>query len=101
MSENKALVLEYLHALSGRPKTLDIIRKYVADEALTRHILETEKAFPGYRIEAEDVISEDDGVAVRAAFHGVHRGPFAGLPETGKSVTAGLMIIYQFAKAGS
>jgi predicted ester cyclase len=41
------------------------------------------------------LIAEQDLVAMRGTFHGVHRGPFAGVPPTGRSVAAPLMIIYR------
>ena len=42
-------------------------------------------------------MAEGDRVVVRGEFRGIHRGPFAGVEPTGKSVCAGLIIIYAVA----
>ena len=43
------------------------------------------------------VLAEGEKVVVRGKFHGIHRGPFAGIEPTGKSVSAGLIVIYRIA----
>src|SRR3982750_3514345 len=98
MSDPKALITEYLGALSGRPKTTALVQKYVSDERLARHIAEVEAAFPNYELLIEDKLAEAGKVAVRCEFRGVHRGPFAGVEPTGRSVSAGLIIIYEIAE---
>ncbi|WP_396272744.1 ester cyclase [Granulicella arctica] len=40
------------------------------------------------------MISEGDTVALRGTFHGTHLGPFAGIPATGKQVSAPVMLFY-------
>ena len=94
MQEPKALITNYLHTLSGNPKPPDTVSRFVADEHLAKHIADSEAAFPNYEIVVEDIIAEGNKVAVRGKFRGVHRGPFAGIEGTGRTVTAGLMIIY-------
>jgi predicted ester cyclase len=42
-----------------------------------------EAAFPNYEIVAEDMLAEGDKVVLRGKFHGLHRGPFAGIEATG------------------
>lgn len=44
---------------------------------------------------ADDILGERDMVVVRSSFRGVHRAPFAGIEATGKSVSAGLIIVYR------
>jgi len=95
MSENKALITTYLRALSGRPKPPELVRAYVADENLAAHIAAVEAAFPEYELVIDDVLGEDDLVAVRGTFRGRHLGPFAGVEPTARLVTAGLIIIYR------
>ena len=97
MIENKTLITDYLRTLSGRPKTPDLVRQFVADEGLAQHIADVEAAFPNYEIIQEDMLEEGDKVVVRGNFHGIHRGVFAGIEPTGKSVSAGLIIIYRIA----
>jgi len=43
------------------------------------------------------LLAEGDKVVVRGEFHGIHRGSFAGIEPTGKSVSASLIIIYAIA----
>ena len=97
MTEPKTLVTDYLRTLSGQPKPPDVVQRYVADERLAKHIAECEAAFPSYEIVIEDLVAEGDKVVVRGEFRGVQRGPFAGIEPTGKSVGAGLIIIYAIA----
>ena len=94
-SESKQLVGRYLQALSGQHKTPELVAQFVSDTTLAEHIAQAEAAFPGYEIVAEQLIAERDLVAVRATFQGVHRGEFAGVPPTGRAVSAGLMIVYR------
>ena len=97
MTEPKTLITDYLRTLSGQPKPLELVRRYVADERLAEHIAEIEAAFPNYEIIREDLLAEGAKVVVRGEFKGIHRGPFAGIEPTGKSVSAGLIIIYAVA----
>jgi len=97
MTDPKTLITDYLRTLSGQPKPPELVRRYVADERLAKHIAEIEAAFPSYEINIEDLLAEGDRVVVRGEFQGVHRGPFAGIAPTGKSVSAGLIIIYAIA----
>ena len=43
-------------------------------------------AFPDARLEIEDVVAEGDKVACRFAMRATHRGPFQGIPATGRPV---------------
>jgi len=49
----------------------------VSDPELLQHIADAEAGFPCYELIPDQMIAEDDLVAVRAVFRGVHRGPFA------------------------
>jgi predicted ester cyclase len=94
MHDSKSLIIEYLGALSGRPKEENSVRQFVSDERLAKHIAEVEAAFPRYEILIEDILADGAKVVVRGQFRGVHRGSFAGVQPTGKAVSAGLIIIY-------
>ena len=48
-----------------------------------RHFL---AAFPDARIDIEDLVAEGDKVAARIVLRGTHRGPFFGIPATGRPV---------------
>ena len=43
-------------------------------------------AFPDFTANIEDMIVEDDKVAIRVQFAGTHRGEFAGVPATGNKL---------------
>ncbi len=43
-------------------------------------------AFPDVQITIEEVIGEGNKVVILWTFHGTHRGPFQGIPATGKTV---------------
>ncbi|HEX5282720.1 MAG TPA: ester cyclase [Bryocella sp.] len=94
-TDAKQFVEEYLNALSGQPKTEKLLEQYVSDPGLKEHIRGAEAAFPAYELVPEQMVAEGDMVAVRGTFHGVHKGEFAGVQPTGKSVSGDLMIFYR------
>ncbi len=96
-SSNKQLITNYLNALSGQPKTPQLVAQFVSDPDLMKHIQDVEAGFPAYELVPEQIIAEGDLVAARAVFRGVHRGTWAGIEPTGKAVSAGLMIVYRIA----
>ena len=51
------------------------------------------EAFPDLRAEINEQFVDGDGerVGTRKTFHGTHRGPFAGIPATGRAVTIRVM----------
>src|SRR5262245_1943891 len=93
--ESKQLVGRYLQALSGQAKTPSLVARFVSDPALVEHIRQVEAAFPAYELIPDDLVAEGAGVAMRGTFRGVHRGEFAGIPPTGREVSAPLMIFYR------
>jgi steroid delta-isomerase-like uncharacterized protein len=54
-------------------------------------------SFPDVHFTIEDIIAEDDRVAVRYIFHGTHRGALRGIPPTGKHVTVVGSVFFRFA----
>jgi predicted ester cyclase len=96
-AENKALIQRYFEALSGKDKPAEIVNIYVADEELKQHIEMFEAAFPRYQLIAEDMVAEDDKVAVRATFKGFHKGDLMGITPTGKETAISLMLFYRIA----
>jgi predicted ester cyclase len=93
---NKKLINEYLVALrkDKSPATVD---RYVTDEDLKHHIALYETVVPGYWIEVDDLVAEDNKVAVRGTVHGVHNGPLNDIPPTGKQIAIALFITYRIA----
>lgn len=94
-SEATQVIESYLEAVSGKRKTEEVIEQYVSDPALKEHIRQVEAAFPYYELTAEQLVGEGDTVAFRGKFRGTHRGEFAGIPPTGKLVSADLMLFYR------
>lgn len=92
---NKTFVRHYFDAVSGKEKTPALVNRFVTDDVLAQHIAALEVAFPRYEFAAEDVLAEDDKVAVRATFRGTHKGEFAGVAPTQRQVTVPFIIIYR------
>ena len=91
----KTFILEYFEAISGKPKTMELIEKYVSDKHLAEHIMAYEESFPCYELIAEDVICEGDNVAVRARVKAAHKGKLMGYEPTGKNIDLPLAVVYQ------
>ncbi len=91
----KSIIQDYWDIINGKSKPRELMTPYVSDEALFQHIEMFEKAFPHYRLKAEDMIEENDRVVVRARFMGTHNGDFNGIEPTGKSVDLPFIIIYR------
>ena len=87
VENNTRMVNEYLAAISGVPKTPELVSRFVDDPELKEHVALFEAAFPRYELLAEDLVAEQDKVAVRATFNGRHRGEFQGLAPTGRQVS--------------
>lgn len=93
---NRQLISQYFEALSGRPKPLALLQRYVSDPALIEHISQVEASFPNYELIAHQVIAENDLVAVRGTFRGTHRGAsFFGVEPSGVKASGDLQIIYR------
>jgi predicted ester cyclase len=93
--ESKEMITEYLRDLSGKPKTEELLDRYISDAALKEHIREFESAFPEYTLEAQEMVSEGDLVAVRGTIHGMHKGVYAGIPPTGRQLNLDVMLFYR------
>ena len=93
----RQLIESYVSTLCAQPKTDEVVDRFVSDPMLKEHIRQAEKAFPGYVLTPEQIIVEGDTAAMRAIMRGTHRGEFAGMPATGREVTAGVMLFYRVA----
>ena len=54
-------------------------------------------SFPDVNFTIEDIIAEDDRVAVRYIFNGTHEGKLRGVPATGKHVAVSGSVFFRFA----
>ncbi|HTW80439.1 MAG TPA: ester cyclase [Terracidiphilus sp.] len=93
--DNKQMIQEYFLALSGKRKTESLLDRYISDSGLKEHIRAAEAAFPEYELKPIQLVAESDLVAARCTFRGVHKGEFAGIPPTGKTVSTDFMIFYR------
>ena len=93
--ENKDFIRAYFEALSGKPKPPELVDQYVAEQPLKDHIAMNEAAFPAYTLSVEQMIAECDLVSVIGRASGTHKGPFMGMPPTGKSWDVPLHITYR------
>jgi predicted ester cyclase len=93
--ENKEFIRNYLEALSGKPKPPQLVDQYVAEQPLKDHIAMNEAAFPGYELRIEKMIAEGDLVSVIGRGSGTHKGPFMGMPPTGKTWDVPIHITYR------
>ena len=62
-----------------------------------RAVLASHQAFPDLVVEVLDQLAEGDKVATRWRASGTHRGPFAGIPATGRPVTITAMHLHRVA----
>lgn len=92
--ENKAFVLEYLDALSGKDKTRDSLAHYVTDEGLIEHIIFFDGAFPKYEITADELTAEGNRVVLRSHLIGTHTGVFGDIEPSYRSVNFPFVVTY-------
>ena len=93
--ENKEFVRRYLDAISGKLKTEEMLDEYMTDQSLKEHIAGAEQAFPGYELQADQMLAEDDLVSLIGRLRGTHAGPLMGIPPTGKSFEVPIHITYR------
>ena len=95
--ELKKFVQEYWDAISGKPKPMTLLEKYISDPEFIGHVMAYEKSFPNYELVPEDFICEEDKVVVRARVRGTHKGELMGIPPTGRMIDLPFTVIYRIA----
>lgn len=93
---NKAVLRRYIDELNNR--NVAILDELVADEFrewVRRSYHSKVTAFPDYFVEVQGMIAEGDQVAVEWTYRGAHRGPYEGIPPTGKSIAGRVISIYR------
>jgi steroid delta-isomerase-like uncharacterized protein len=70
--------VEHVERPPGYPSGVPGIKQFVAD---------FRAAFPDLQYTVEDVLGEGEKVVLRTTVRGTHRGPFLGIPATGKQAT--------------
>ncbi|HZQ51410.1 MAG TPA: ester cyclase [Bryobacteraceae bacterium] len=109
--ENKKLVLQHYESVLHK-QDAETVRKQLAPdfrdnemppgtppgpEPVLQYRAMLHTAFPDLRIEIEDIVAEGDRVAVRARWHGTHRGvlPMIPFPATNRAVTFTGMVFWR------
>ena len=97
---NKALVRRLIEGINTGD--LALLEETVAPDYLNHHpapgqrpgldglkelVTASRKAFPDLTYTIEEMVAEQDKVAVRITWRGTHRGEFAGIAPTGRTVT--------------
>jgi steroid delta-isomerase-like uncharacterized protein len=59
-------------------------------------VVEVHKTLPDFHATIEDMIAEEDKIAVRWTVTGTQKGEFMGIPPTGKKVRFEGMTVYRF-----
>jgi len=98
--QNKKVIKEYLKAISGNVKDEKMLREFIdeTDSIFIKNILITESTFPKYELIAEDLICENDIVAIRGLLKGKHLGPMGDIEPTGKEFNISIMVFYRLKK---
>jgi steroid delta-isomerase-like uncharacterized protein len=52
-------------------------------------------AFPDLSVSEDDMIAQGDKVVLRDTIRGTHRGPFAGIPPTGREISISRIAIFR------
>jgi predicted ester cyclase len=92
--KNKEFVLEYLNAMSGKDKTLEVCKHYITDQGLIDHILFFDGAFPKYEILADEMTAEGNRVVIRARLIGKHEGQFGDIMPSYRTIDLPFVVTY-------
>lgn len=109
-ADAKALVERYVEEVwnGGDPAALEALttpdfRYYLGGQpgrdraAMAEFLAATRKAFPDWCVRAVEIAAEGEMVAVRWRGEVTHRGPFHGIPPTGKRLTVSGINLYRLA----
>ena len=93
---SEQLAVELIHSkatfhVPGRPEPMVGPAGYLAIIEMMRD------GFPDIQWSLEELVAEADKVAARFTMRGTHRGPFLGVPPTGRSITVAALNLYKFA----
>lgn len=92
---NKEFFIEYMNALNGKEKRVEVIGKYVSDEALIEHIIFFDAVFPKYELLIDEITAEGNRLVVRARLKGRHEGVFGDIQPTFRNVEFNLVVGYE------
>src|ERR1044071_2621203 len=109
LESNKQLVRDHYEELVNRKNLAAADRQLSPDfvdlnappgtprgpEAAKEAMRRLHAALPDVQVTLEEVIAEEDRVAVRATWRGTHLGPLFGRPPSGKPVTLTGMVFWR------
>jgi predicted ester cyclase len=95
LNKNKEFIIRYFNAVSGVPKTRELLERYVTDEGLLEHIAFFDSVFPNYEIFADEMTADGNRVVVRARLKGRHEGELNGIPPTHRPVDFPFAVGYE------
>ena len=78
-----AVVRHFLRGV-GHADAFDIAADVVANDLLRQRLDAMKRAFPDLTFRVDQLLAEDDLVAVHATASGTHEGMFHGVPPTGR-----------------
>jgi steroid delta-isomerase-like uncharacterized protein len=64
-------------------------------DAIKAHVREWLNGFPDLKFTIEQQVSEDERVASQVVMTGTHKGPWLGIPPTGRTVSIRMMTIHR------
>ena len=93
---NKALIEEYLEAISGQDKTWELLVKYIdkTRDSLIKQNIAVERAFPKYELTPDEILVDGNKVVVRGKFRGTQHGTFGNIAPTGNEVNLPVVLFY-------
>ena len=74
MSNLKDFMKVYLEEISGKPKTEELMEKWVRDPDQREHGRFFEKAFPEQELIVDEMVEEGNRIVVYGKVRGVHKG---------------------------
>lgn len=70
VDRNKSFIFQYYHAISGHPKSRELLERFITDPSLIDYILTVEKILPAYRDIIDEMTGEQDRIIVRSTMQG-------------------------------
>lgn len=106
--EHKRVAREFIEGMNHNDR--DAVRRAISDDYTFHSFLGTFKgpeeffngirglreAFPDLHLQIEQQVADEDTVVNRVRVSGTHKGEFAGIPATNKSVDTSAMALYRF-----
>ncbi len=92
---NKAVFRAIVEALNEH--RLDVLDAHPGLAPMRPFFAEVSATWPDLRAEIHELIAEGEWVAVRIVQRGTHRGPWRGLPPTGRRAEWEVIATYRFA----